>query len=194
VANHEDEELWAAVAEPSRRRLLDVLLAHGETTPTALAAELPFTRQAVTKHLAVLERAGLVSGRRVGRETRYAVRAERLDAAARVMAAVAARWDDRLRMIKNLAEAAPQVPAVGDDPLALLTPRERQVGELITEGLSNKDIAARLVIAKRTVEAHVENILTKLGFTTRAQLAAWYTEQRQRRARPSPPEGKSNTG
>ncbi|MFD2420690.1 ArsR/SmtB family transcription factor [Amycolatopsis pigmentata] len=102
----EDEELWAAVAEPSRRRLLDVLLARGETTPTALAAELPFTRQAVTKHLAVLERAGLVQGRRVGREMRYAVRAERLDAAARVMAAVAARWDDRLRMIKNLAGTA----------------------------------------------------------------------------------------
>ena len=70
----EDEELWAAVAEPSRRRVLDVLLARGEATSTALAGELPLTRQAVAKHLAVLDRAGLVEGRRQGREVRYVVR------------------------------------------------------------------------------------------------------------------------
>jgi DNA-binding transcriptional ArsR family regulator len=101
----DDEELWAAVAEPGRRRLLDVLLARGEATPTALAAELPFTRQAVAKHLAVLERAGLVAARRHGREVRYTVRAERLDAAAQAMAQVAARWDGRLQAIKRLAES-----------------------------------------------------------------------------------------
>ncbi|RSM63874.1 LuxR family transcriptional regulator [Kibdelosporangium aridum] len=54
-----------------------------------------------------------------------------------------------------------------------LTRRERQVAELVAEGLSNKDIAARLVIAQRTAEGHVARILTKLGFTTRTQLAAW---------------------
>jgi ArsR family transcriptional regulator, cadmium/lead-responsive transcriptional repressor len=100
-----DDELWAAVADPSRRRLLDVLLAHGEATPTALAAELPFTRQAVAKHLAVLDRVGLVDSRRQGREVRYSVRPERLDAARDAMAAVAARWDRRLRAIKELAES-----------------------------------------------------------------------------------------
>jgi ArsR family transcriptional regulator, cadmium/lead-responsive transcriptional repressor len=99
-----DDELWAAVADPSRRRLLDVLLAHGEATPTVLAAELPFTRQAVTKHLAVLDRAGLVLSRRQGREVRYTVCPERLDAASDAMAAVAARWDRRLRAIKQIAE------------------------------------------------------------------------------------------
>lgn len=88
------------------------------------------------------------------------------------------------------APSAPEAPAAGADPLAVLTQRERQVGELITQGLSSKDIAARLVIARRTAEAHVENMLTKLGFTKRAQLAAWYTEQRQGRARPSPAERK----
>ncbi|WUH99133.1 metalloregulator ArsR/SmtB family transcription factor [Spirillospora sp. NBC_00431] len=101
-----DEELLAAVAEPSRRRLLDVLLAKGEATPTALAAELPFTRQAVAKHLAVLQRAGLVTARRDGREVRYTVHPGRLDEAARAMADVANRWDDRLRRIKALAETA----------------------------------------------------------------------------------------
>src|SRR6266511_497799 len=77
----EGDELWAAVADPTRRRLLDALLAHGEATATTLAGELPVTRQAVAKHLAVLDRAGLVEGRRRGPAVRYAVRPERLDAA-----------------------------------------------------------------------------------------------------------------
>lgn len=101
----EDEQLWEAVADPSRRRVLDLILAHGEATPTALAAELPFTRQAVAKHLTILARAGLVEARRQGREVRYTVRAERIDEAARAMSAAAARWDTRLRAIKRLAEA-----------------------------------------------------------------------------------------
>jgi ArsR family transcriptional regulator, cadmium/lead-responsive transcriptional repressor len=102
----EVDEVWAAVADPTRRRLLDVLLAHGEATATTLAGELPVTRQAVAKHLAVLDRAGLVEGRRQGREVRFAVRPERLDAATRSMAQVAAEWDDRLATIKRLAESA----------------------------------------------------------------------------------------
>ena len=64
------------------------------------------TRQAVAKHLAVLDRAGLVEGRRRGREVRYAVRPERLDTARESMARVAAQWDDRLVAIKRLAEQA----------------------------------------------------------------------------------------
>jgi DNA-binding transcriptional ArsR family regulator len=101
-----DEDLWAAVGEPSRKRLLDVLLARGEATPSALAEALPFTRQAVSKHLAVLDRAGLVEGRRHGREVRYVVRPERLDAASQAMARAATQWDRRLRAIKEIAEAA----------------------------------------------------------------------------------------
>ena len=101
----DDDELWAAVADPTRRRLLDVLLARGEATATALAAELPVTRQGVAKHLAVLDRAGLVESRRRGREVLYAIQPERLDAATRWMAQVAAEWDDRLNALKRLAEA-----------------------------------------------------------------------------------------
>ena len=100
------DELWSAVAEPTRRRGLDVLLLRGEATATTLAGELPVTRQAVAKHLVVLDRAGLVEGRRRGREVRYAVRPERLDVAARSMAQVAAEWDARLAAIKRIAEAA----------------------------------------------------------------------------------------
>ncbi len=65
----------------------------------------------------------------------------------------------------------PPAPAVSD--AAPLTPRELQVARLIAGGRSNKDIAAELVISQRTAEGHVERILTKLGFTSRAQVAAW---------------------
>src|SRR5205085_11302098 len=100
-----EEALLEAVADTSRRRVLDLILVHGDITPTALAAELPFTRQAVAKHLAVLDRAGLVESSRHGREVRYSVRPEHLDRAARAMARVAARWDARLDAIKRMAEA-----------------------------------------------------------------------------------------
>jgi predicted ArsR family transcriptional regulator len=102
----EVDELLAAVADPTRRRLLDVLLDQGEATATTLARELPVTRQAVAKHLAVLGRAGLVEGDRQGRAVRYVVRPKGLDAAARSMATVAAQWDQRLMAIKRSAEAA----------------------------------------------------------------------------------------
>lgn len=98
------DELWAAIGEPMRRRLLDALLARGEATATTLASELPVTRQAVAKHLAILDRAGLVEAHRSGREVRYRVRAERLDEARRSVARVADGWEKRLGAIKRLAE------------------------------------------------------------------------------------------
>ena len=101
----EDDALWAAVADPTRRRVLDALLEHGEATTTTVAAGLPITRQAVAKHLVVLSGVGLVAGAKHGREVRYAVRPERLDDAAEALARVAAQWDRRLARIKRLAEA-----------------------------------------------------------------------------------------
>jgi DNA-binding transcriptional ArsR family regulator len=100
-----DDELLAAVADPTRRRLLDLLLDRGEASATTLAGELPVTRQAVAKHLAVLNRAGLVDGTRHGREVRHAIRPQRLGAATRSMAQVAAEWDVRLLAIKRIAES-----------------------------------------------------------------------------------------
>ena len=105
-AGREGDALWAAVGDPTRRQLLDALLGRGEATATALAEELPVTRQAVAKHLAVLDRAGLVEARKEGREVIYAVRPERLDEVSRDMAQVASTWDQRLATIKRLAEAA----------------------------------------------------------------------------------------
>ncbi len=59
-----------------------------------------------------------------------------------------------------------------------LTARELEVARLVAGGLSNRDIADRLVIAQRTAEGHIEHILVKLGFSSRAQIAAWVTERR----------------
>lgn len=100
------DRLWAALGDPMRLRLLDLLLERGEATASALATELPITRQGIAKHLLVLERADLVQARRAGRETLFSVRAERLAEGQRQMARVAARWDARLATIKALAEAA----------------------------------------------------------------------------------------
>jgi DNA-binding transcriptional ArsR family regulator len=101
-----DDELWSAIADPSRRRVLDLLVSNGAVSASGLARRVPFSRQAVAKHLAVLEEAGLVSRRKQGREVLYQVNAGRLDQAARAMAGLAARWDRRLAAIKALAEAA----------------------------------------------------------------------------------------
>lgn len=96
----------AALAEPTRRQLLDLVSAHGQATATTLAEGLPISRQAVVKHLAVLDTAGLVSNVKVGREVRYAVRPQALDETVRWMASLAADWDRRLSKIKRVAEAA----------------------------------------------------------------------------------------
>jgi DNA-binding transcriptional ArsR family regulator len=101
----ERDELWAAIADPTRRRVVDLILDRGAATATVLAGELPVTRQAVAKHLAVLDRAGLVEGTRRGREVRYAIRPQRLDTATRSLAHVAEEWDARLQAIKRIAEA-----------------------------------------------------------------------------------------
>ncbi|WP_199565083.1 LuxR C-terminal-related transcriptional regulator [Spongiactinospora rosea] len=80
--------------------------------------------------------------------------------------------------------AAPQAPApapvrIGRPVTSTLTPRELEVAELIAEGLSNPQIAVRLLIAKRTVDAHVRNILAKGGLASRTQVAAWFAERTQ---------------
>lgn len=73
-------------------------------------------------------------------------------------------------------EAIPAHAPPEPEPELDLTRREREVAELVTDGLSNKEIATRLVISRRTAESHVEHILSKLGFSSRAQIAAWLSD------------------
>jgi ArsR family transcriptional regulator, cadmium/lead-responsive transcriptional repressor len=100
-----DDDLWSAIGEPTRRRMLDLLLADGQGTATTLSSHLPVTRQAVAKHLVVLDRAGLVRSTPAGREKRYHVDRAQLARAAAQLNSVGALWDARLRRIKSLAEA-----------------------------------------------------------------------------------------
>ncbi len=98
--------VFAALADPTRWQVLDLLAARGEATATSLAADLPVSRVAVVKHLGVLDRAGLVAGERRGREVRFAVRSQPLAETAGLLAQLATTWDARLAAVKRLAEAA----------------------------------------------------------------------------------------
>jgi DNA-binding transcriptional ArsR family regulator len=100
-----DDDLWSAIGDPTRRRMLDLLLADGEGTATSLSEHLPVTRQAVAKHLGVLDRAGLVRVSPAGREMRYRVDEAQFARAVAQLAAVGTAWDARLRRIKRIAEA-----------------------------------------------------------------------------------------
>jgi DNA-binding transcriptional ArsR family regulator len=100
-----EDDLWAAIGDPTRRRMLDLLLVDGEGTATSLGRQLPVTRQAVAKHLAVLDRVGLVRATTAGRERRYRVDEAQLARAAAQLESVGSAWDARLRRIKRIAEA-----------------------------------------------------------------------------------------
>lgn len=99
-----DDDLWSAIGDPTRRRMLDLLLNEGSGTATSLSDHLPVTRQAVAKHLAVLDRAGLVHAQSAGREKQYRVDEAQLARAVAQLTAVGTTWDARLRRIKHIAE------------------------------------------------------------------------------------------
>ena len=105
VAERVDDDLWSAIGDPTRRRMLDLLLADGEGTATTLSERLPVTRQAVAKHLAVLERVDLVHAHATGRERRFRVDDDQLSRAVAQLSSVGAAWDARLQRIKRIAEA-----------------------------------------------------------------------------------------
>jgi DNA-binding transcriptional ArsR family regulator len=96
------DAVFAALADPTRRRLIERLARGGTVTASALAGELPISRQAIAKHLGALGRARLVHSERVGRETRYALDPAPLADAASWIASVGAEWDERLGALKTL--------------------------------------------------------------------------------------------
>ncbi|GAA1720720.1 metalloregulator ArsR/SmtB family transcription factor [Isoptericola hypogeus] len=100
-----DDDLWSAIGDPTRRRILDLLLAEGESTATSLSERLPVTRQAVAKHLGVLDRVGLVRTEPAGRERRCWVDDVQLARAVAQLSSVTTSWDARLQRIKRIAEA-----------------------------------------------------------------------------------------
>ncbi len=100
-----DDDLWSAIGDPTRRRMLDLLLSDGDGTATTLSQRMPVTRQAVAKHLGVLDRVGLVRATPAGREKRYRVDDAQLARAVAQLASVGSAWDARLQRIRRIAEA-----------------------------------------------------------------------------------------
>ena len=100
-----NDDLWSAIGDPTRRQMLDLLLTSKPGTATSLSEELPVTRQAVAKHLAVLDRVGLVHATHAGREKRYRIDEGQFARAVAQLNAVGDTWDARLRRIKQIAEA-----------------------------------------------------------------------------------------
>jgi non-specific serine/threonine protein kinase len=88
-------------------------------------------------------------------------------------------WSDGLRLSVDDALLVPgRDPSTGENALARLTPREREVAALIAQGLTSRDIAAHLVISERTADVHADNLRTKLGLHSRAEIAAWAVAHR----------------
>ena len=96
------DAVFAALADPTRRAVIG-RLAREPLSASARAGELRVSRQAVAKHLAALSRAGLVTARREGRETRYRLTPEPLDEAMAWMARAGGAWDERLARLERLA-------------------------------------------------------------------------------------------
>lgn len=99
-----EDAVFAALADPTRRRLMALVGERRDVTATQLAGELPVTRQAVHKHLASLEGAGLVRGTRTGREVRYRLTPAPLSDAMAWMTTVGAQWDSRLAALERRFE------------------------------------------------------------------------------------------
>jgi DNA-binding transcriptional ArsR family regulator len=106
------EQVFAALADPSRRTILAALASGGPATATDLAARLPITRQAIAKHLALLAEAGLVTaapGER--RRVRYRLRSAPMQVAQQFLAALARDWDGPLGALKDQLDRGADGPA-----------------------------------------------------------------------------------
>jgi non-specific serine/threonine protein kinase len=152
---------WIAVREQHSERAATLI---GAAETLFQAMELPFsTLQTLeTDHHKAVATARLIGERAYGTAHR---RGSRMSAEEAISFALGE--DPHKRSDRETRDATPK-----------LTRREQAIAELIAEGLTNRAIADRLVIAQRTAEGHVEHILSKLGFTSRAQIAAWVAEHR----------------
>ncbi len=96
----------SALADPQRRAVLQELATGGGQSASRLARGMPISRQAIVKHLDLLDRAELVSAHKQGREIIYVARPAQLEQAGHALQAIAADWDGKLALLKRMAEAA----------------------------------------------------------------------------------------
>jgi DNA-binding transcriptional ArsR family regulator len=102
------DEVFAALSDPTRRAVLELIGDRGDATASELARELPVSRQAVQKHLSSLAAAGLVADRRAGREVRYRLTPAPMSEAMSWMTSVGAQWDDRLAALRRHLATRPR--------------------------------------------------------------------------------------
>ena len=98
------EPIFAALADPMRRDLLENLAEKSPRTATQLAAEYPISRQGILKHLNILQKAGLVAVHQEGREKRYTLTPEPLSALDAWVKELSSKWDQRLLRLKTFIE------------------------------------------------------------------------------------------
>jgi DNA-binding transcriptional ArsR family regulator len=117
------QRVFLALADPTRRLLLQHLCEEGSGTAASFATRLPITRQAITKHLVTLEQAGLVTVHEMGRERRYVPRPEALSTVTTWIGAIEAQWDQRLAALRSYLLEEPSTPSVQEkEPHAEVSP------------------------------------------------------------------------
>jgi DNA-binding transcriptional ArsR family regulator len=104
AAPERSARLFAALGDETRLRLVSRLCEEGPLSVTALTGGFPVTRQAITKHLRVMEEAGLVRGTRQGRESVWQLSPDGLEDARRYLEQISARWDDALDRLRRFVE------------------------------------------------------------------------------------------
>ena len=104
------DAVFAALADPTRRRVLRLVAEQGPTSATTLEREMPVTRQAIAKHLLVLSHAGLVARKREGQQVRYALVPEQLSEAAEWITELGLQWDARLARLRAFLVDEAAVP------------------------------------------------------------------------------------
>jgi non-specific serine/threonine protein kinase len=157
-----DTLAWIAASEHDPRRAATLLGAAAALTQAMGTHTITYTYPGLAAHHEQCER-----------QTRRALGEQAFQAAYQHGMGLA--FDDAIAYA--LKEKPRAEPSPASTETTTLTRRQQEVAELVAEGLTNKEIAARLVISQRTAEGHVEHILTKLGFTSRTQIAAWAIHQ-----------------
>ncbi|HLT97538.1 MAG TPA: metalloregulator ArsR/SmtB family transcription factor [Acidimicrobiia bacterium] len=95
------QPLFAALADPTRRALFERLSTEGPASASRLAREMPVSRQAIAKHLAALDEAGLVERRTAGREVQYSARPTALTDVTAWVERVGSKWEERLQKLER---------------------------------------------------------------------------------------------
>ena len=123
------QRVFLALADPTRRLLLQQLCEEGSGTAAGFATRLPITRQAIIKHLQALEQAGLVTAHEMGRERRYVPRPEALSTVTTWIDEIEAQWDQRLAALRSYLLDEPRTPAVPEEEHDIMTEHQERINE-----------------------------------------------------------------